>query len=109
MKSGKLRHQVTIQSKADTTDLFGGPVDVWTDTALNIWASVEPLSGRELVAAQSVNAETTTRITMRYRSGVVAANRIIFGNKFYNIQSVVDPELKHEQLVIMASEGLNEG
>jgi len=111
MRAGKLRHQVNIQSKStsSTPDLFGGPQEIWTDVALNVWASVEPLQGRELVAAQAVNAETTTRITMRYRSGVIAANRITHDGKFYNLQSVVDPELKHEKLIIMASEGLSEG
>lgn len=108
MEAGKLRHQVTIQSKSETTDAFGGPVDTWADVA-TVWANVEPLQGRELVNAQTVNAETTTRITMRYLTGVIPANRIIFEGKFYNLQAVIDPELKHRELIIMASEGLNEG
>ena len=109
MRAGKLRHRVTLSSKTATTDEYGGPVEVWTDVATNIPASVEPLSGRELVNAQTVNAEITTRITMRYRAGVIAANRITFDGKFYNLFSVVDPELRHRELIIMASEGLNGG
>lgn len=109
MRAGKLRHRITLQAKTATTDAYGGPIEVWTDVATNIPASVEPLSGRELVNAQTVNAEITTRITMRYRAGVIAANRITFEGKFYNILSVIDEEMKHRQLVIMASEGLNEG
>jgi SPP1 family predicted phage head-tail adaptor len=108
MNAGTLRHQVTIQSKTATTDGYGGPVDIWADV-VTVWANVESLQGRELATAQSVFAETTTRITMRYRAGVIPANRIIFEGKFYNLQSVVDPEMKHRELIIMASEGLNEG
>ena len=109
MRAGKLRHRIVLQAKSATTDEYGGPVEVWADVATNIPASVEPLSGRELVNAQTVNAEVTTRITMRYRAGVIAANRIVFEGKFYNLQSIVDPEMKHRELIIMASEGLNEG
>lgn len=108
MNAGELRHQVTIQQKAITADAFGGPVESWTDV-VTVWARVEPLQGRELATAQSVNAEITTRITMRYRPWVIPANRIVFEGKYYNLQSVIDPDLKHRELIIMASEGLNEG
>jgi SPP1 family predicted phage head-tail adaptor len=108
MNAGKLRHRVTVQFKTVTPDAYGGPVETWTDVC-TAWASVEPLQGRELANAQTVNTETTTRITMRYMPGVIAANRIVFEGKFYNIQSVIDTEMKHRELVIMASEGLNEG
>jgi SPP1 family predicted phage head-tail adaptor len=108
MNAGTLRHQVTIQSITSTPDAYGGSVDSWIDVA-TVWASVEPLQGRELVAAQSVSAETTTKITMRYRSDITAAHRITFEGKFYNLLSLIDPELKHRELIIMASEGLNEG
>jgi SPP1 family predicted phage head-tail adaptor len=107
MEAGRLRHQVTIQRKTSTTDTYGGPIDVWEDVA-TVWAAVEPMQGRELVNAQATNSETTTKITTRY-TAVTTADRIIFEGKFYNLQSVIDPELRHRELVIMASEGLNEG
>ena len=111
MRAGKLRHRIAIQAKTLTTDAYGGPVETWTDIPgmSSIPASVESLSGRELANAQTVNAETTTKITMRYLSGVIPANRIMFEGKFYNLQSVIDPELRHRELIILASEGLNEG
>jgi SPP1 family predicted phage head-tail adaptor len=106
--AGKLRHTIKIQAKTLTTDSYGGPVETWADVA-SVPASAEPLQGRELAAAQTVNAETTTRFHIRYRSGVIPANRIVFESKYYNITSVIDPDLRHRELVIMASEGLNEG
>lgn len=109
MRAGKLRHRITIQRKSLTTDDYGGPVESWADVAANIPASIEPLSGRELVNAQAVNAEITTKITMRYLAGVTTADRITFEGKNYNLQSVADPEMRHRELIIMASVGLNEG
>lgn len=108
MEAGKLRHIVTLQSKTIGVDAYGGPIETWTDVA-TIRASVEPLSGWEKAQAQSVSAETSTKITIRYRVGVIAANRITFAGKFYNIQSIIDPDLRHREMIILASEGLNEG
>ena len=108
MRAGRLRNNVTIQAKTITTDSYGGSVETWADVA-DVAASLEPLAGRELASAQTVNAETTTRIRMRYRAGVVSSNRITFDGKFYNIQSIVDTDMRHRELIVMASEGLNEG
>ena len=72
-------------------------------------AYVEPLSGRELFAAQQVNAETTTRITIRYVSGITAAMRIVHEDVVYNIQSIIDPEMRHAWLIMMCSSGVNLG
>jgi SPP1 family predicted phage head-tail adaptor len=109
MEAGKLRHKLTIQQKTITTDAFGGAIETWSDMAVNVWASVEPLSGRELATAQSVYAETTVKITMRYLSSVIPAMRIVFEGRFYNIQSVVDVDMRHRELIILCSEGSNEG
>ena len=108
MEAGKLRNQIAIQAKTATTDSYGGPVESWS-TFATVWASIEPLQGRELVNAQSVFAETTVKITMRYLSGVTTAHRITHGGKIYNIQSVLNTEMQNRELVLMASEGLNEG
>lgn len=108
MRAGRLRHAVTIQRKSLTTDEYGGPVESWADVA-TVAASVEPMGGRELASAQTVNAEITTKITMRYMAGVTAADRIVFEGRFYNLTPPIDPEMKHRTLIIMASEGLNEG
>lgn len=108
MEAGKLRHQVQIQRKAVTADSnFGGMVETWEDLS-KPWAEVVPLQGRELVNAQAVNAEVTTRITIRF-TDITTADRILFDGKYYNLQSVIDQDLRHRNLVILASEGLNEG
>lgn len=108
MRAGALRHSVSIQRKIMTTDSHGGPVEAW-DTVCTTNASIEPLQGREFIAAQAVNAETTGRIRMRYRSGIVPAMRVIFGTRVFNIQSVINPEERNRELILMVSEGLNEG
>ena len=71
-----------------------------------IWASVEPLKGREFFAAQKENAETTVRITIRYRSGISPDMRIKYGDKIYEINAIIDVEERHNELQIMCQEFL---
>lgn len=109
MRAGALRHRITIQQKTIGTDAFGGPTETWADVC-TVNASIEPLNGRELILAQSVNAETTERIRIRYRSGITAAMRIVFGARLFNITAPpINPEERNRELILMVSEGLNEG
>ncbi len=108
IRAGALRHRVTIQRKTATVDTHGGPIETW-ETVCSISASIEPLQGREFIAAQAVNAEITGKIRIRYRSDITASMRVLFGAKIYNILSVINPAELNRELVLMVSEGLNEG
>lgn len=104
----KFNRIVSIQRKTTTNDSYGGQVEAWT-TYATVWASVMPLKGRELIAAQAAQSEVTTRIGMYYRADVQPVDRILHGSNIYNIMSVIDPEDAHRELQIMATTGLNEG
>lgn len=109
MKAGALRHKVTIQSKTITTDGSGGPVETWADFA-TVHASIEQLSGREMIAAQAVNSETTGKIRIRYLAGVTADMRVVFGTRLFSITAPpINPDERNRELILMVSEGLNEG
>lgn len=103
MEIGKLRHRVTLQESAAVRDSFGAEVETWTDIT-TLWASVEPLSGREYFAAQQVNTEISTKITLRYRAGIKPEMQILFASRVFEILSVVNPEEKNTQLVLMCKE-----
>lgn len=100
---GRLRHRVTLQQQSSTQDGYGEQVNSWSDLK-TVWASVEPLKGRELYAAQQVKTEITTRIKMRYRAGVVSKMRVVYGSKTYDILSVIDAEERHIELHLMCME-----
>lgn len=109
MRAGELRRRVTIQQRAATQDTFGGQSTSWTDWQTNVPCAIQPLAGRELMAARAVNAETTHMIDMRYMPGLTAAMRILYGTRVFNIVSVVNVEERNREHQIMASEGLNDG
>lgn len=104
MQAGGLRHRVTIQDSSDPArDTYGAEIDVWADVA-TVWAVVEPLQGREFFDAQATNAETTTRIRLRYREGIVPEMRVTWGNHIYDILSVIEVGSERRELHLMCRE-----
>lgn len=103
MRAGLLRHRVTIQAPRHPENERGEAVAEWADVA-TVWASVEPLIGRERWTAQQVMPETTHRVRIRYRPGLTAAHRLKFGDRILHIDSVVDPQERHRELEILARE-----
>lgn len=108
--AGKLRHKVKLQSFTTTVDMTTGDrVQAWADAGA-IWAAVEPLSGREFIAAAATQSKVAARITIRYREGVTAAQRIVHGATVYNIEAVLaDKDSGREYLSLMCSEGVGDG
>lgn len=108
MNIAKLRHRVTLQSKEFSKDEEGTPTETWIDVA-TVWASVEPLRGREYFAAATVNAENTVRIRMRYRRGVTPDMRALYDGRVFEIQSVIDVNEMHREIHLMTQEVVGDG
>lgn len=105
MQVGKLRHRVKVQAKPTSLDDYGEDDGVFQDIGTR-WASVEPLGGRELLAAQQVNAEAVIRIRMRYYAGLTTDHRIRHGENVYEIVSVADREMRHESMELMCKQAV---
>lgn len=82
---------------------MGGYTETPTDVP-NIPAEVEPLQGNEQLQAMQTGMQRPHRFTMRYRTGMSAALTLLYGSRVFNIKSVVDPEEKHRELIILADE-----
>ena len=108
LDSSTLRRRITVQSRATTIDSFGQQVITWIDM-MTCWASIEPLTGKELMAAQAVSAELSHTVTVRYRTAITAAMRVIYQGRVFNIQSATDPDTAHVALQLLCTEGLNQG
>ena len=105
MNIGKLRHRVTIQEATEVQNDYGEPIKTWNDVN-TVWASVEPIRGREFVAAAEIHSEVTTRIRMRYRTGMSPKMRVYAGGKYYRIESVLNFEYgpSHRETHLMCRE-----
>jgi SPP1 family predicted phage head-tail adaptor len=104
MNPGKLNHRVILQEYIEADDQYRTPIDQgWQDVA-TVWASVEPIQGREYVLLQNTQSELTTRIRIRYRTGIKSAMRVLYGTRVFDIESVFDPEERHIELQLMCKE-----
>ena len=103
MQAGKLRHRVSLQELARNQSVTGEMIPSYAPYA-TVWASVEPLTGRELEFAQQITAETNYRVTIRYNSKVDVEHRVVFGDNTFEVTSVVNPDERNEQLFLMCKE-----
>lgn len=109
MRIGTLRDRVTIQSATKSQDATGAIVNTWAEFA-TVWASIEPLSGREFFAANQVQSNVSTRIRIRYLANVTAAMRVKNGNDYYDIQAVIhDSNSGREHIQLMCVQRGAEG
>lgn len=114
MLTQRLRHRVDIQEFSVSEDSNGESItESWesirADAEPLIAAEVMPLSGREFVAAQAIQAGVTTRITIRYRASMRPTMRVLHEGSIYNIKAVLpDPKLR-KHLTLMCESGVNDG
>ena len=106
MKAGQLRERVTIKSKSVAQNTYGEEVITWVDVA-TVWAAVEPLRGREFMEGKQITAEVSTKIRIRYRSGITPEMRAVFGSMVYDIQSIIHIEERERELHLMCQEIIN--
>ena len=100
MKAGQLDQRVTVERFSRTEDELGQPIESWAPL-FTCWAAVEPLTGREFIAAQAAQSEVTARIRMRFRPWMTAEDRVIHNGTTYNIVSLVDVRSENRELVLM--------
>lgn len=113
MRSGDLRKRVTFQVRGNVTDTYGQQTTIWTDL-FSAWAAIEGLSARELFAAQAVQSEVTHSIVVRYRQELAlpraaASMRVLYGARVFNVSGAINVDERNREVVLRASEGLNNG
>lgn len=83
----------------------------WEPVWERVPAAVEPLSARDLIAAQAGQSEASGRMVIRYRAGVLSTMRILHRGDVYNIQGppMPDPNSGLEYLTILVAKGVNDG
>lgn len=107
--AGRLKHRVLIQNwKITGQDPVTGEETGEWETFDTVWAAVEPLSARELIAAQAVQSKVTGRIVIRHRDGLSADMRIVHRGRIYNTAGFLpDKDSGLEYITIPVSEGVS--
>lgn len=104
MRAGELRHRITLQRATEARDSFGQAVKTWSDVA-TVWASVEPLRGREFLDARQLQREISAHITIRWRDDVDAGMRVRWTDPagtahLYDIEAVL-PDATHRRVLTL--------
>lgn len=110
MLTQRLRHLVTIQQRTTSLNAYREDVSSWT-TLRQVYAGVEPVSGKEYNAAAATQSETTVRVICRYEdvSDVTTRHRITFNSETYDIVDVINEGTKGRMVSFMCRKGANEG
>lgn len=102
--AGKLDKRVTLQKYLGDTETGYTKPDNWQDVA-TLWANINAVGDRSFYAAQSAHAELTHKVTIRYRPGVSADMRFLYGERILEIVSPpIDYDEQHMFLILRCRE-----
>lgn len=113
MRIGKLQQRITIQSRTASLDAYGQEQNSWS-TVATVWASVEPIGGKERLRTFAMDSMLTHTVTVRYSADLMppkeaAAWRILYGSRIFNITAAMDVDSAHKQIVFECNEGPADG
>lgn len=104
--AGELRHIITIERLTETADEYGGHATAWA-TLHTLRAKIVPLTARELEHAMRMESRSSHRITIRYKSGITAADRVNYGGRLMQIRGVIDLGERRKWLELSCDEGVS--
>jgi SPP1 family predicted phage head-tail adaptor len=111
IRSGQLRHRITVEKKVRSRSSFGEETVSWS-TDISVWAAVMPLSGNQYFASRQLQSGVTHRVRARYftlsNSTLVQPGycRIKFDGRPFTIISAINPDERSIYLDFMCAEEL---
>ena len=105
MRAGDLNKRVTIQVPTKAADGMGSFTITWSDLA-TVWAAIWPKGAKEVVQSMQTSMEVSHRIRVRFRRPFRPDWRLKFGDRYFNIVSVINPNERNEWLDLMCKEVL---
>lgn len=111
MNPGSLNKRIKILKFNEVPDGAGGYLDNWQTgegwlELATVWASVNPLRGRELFQAQQAQSEISHKVIIRHREGIDSSQIIVLNNRRLDISYVINPGEKNQYLELMCVERL---
>lgn len=101
--AGRFRHLARIERKGTPTrDAMGGEVLAW-ELVADVRCAIEPLRGREYIAARAERADLTTRIVLPYRPGLTVDMRVVHRGTAYDVRDLIDVRGERRELELMCS------
>lgn len=102
MRAGRLRHRVTLQRLERERDEVGEERDLWVDVATVPGEYLE-LRGSEFLRAREIHHDVVAQVRIRYRSDVEPEWRLVFRDRPYRIEHVIDLAGKQRELELLVA------
>lgn len=80
-----------VQRLTTTKDEYGEPVETWVD-AFTLKAEVLPVSGREVIRGEQIDARQRYAVPVQTRRGITPKDRLLWRGKVLEIHAA--PEVK---------------
>jgi len=107
MQAGKLRHIVEVHENQRTDNAYGESVDNWRVVdGGRVFASVEPLQGRELERAAQVHADAALRVGLRSFAGLTTKHRIRHKGRNLEILAIVNTDDRDVEMTVFCREAV---
>ncbi|MDO7487041.1 phage head closure protein [Peribacillus frigoritolerans] len=103
MNAGHFNKRITIQSNNGGVDADGYPIQ-GTTNVVSVWAMVKPLSAKDYFEAKATQSERTTRFIIRYRTGIEFDMTILYGQRKFEIVSIINDNEENKTLTIIGTE-----
>lgn len=100
-----LKHKIEILRLVEAPDSLGGFTTSWVSVKSK-WAKVKPMSGRELIHADKIDATAASTFVVRFDSDILESDKILFKSREYNIRSIVNVEEDDRFLSILGERGV---
>ena len=101
MNIGALNKRITIEAPTRASDGMGGFDNTWSEIADDVAAAIWPVSANEQIKAMGAVMTMTHRIRIRYRSDIRSSWRLKYKNDYFDIVSIVNPNMANRALDIM--------
>lgn len=103
MKIADLNKEINIQVKTKTSDSMGGFVESFS-TLCTIWAAIWPVAASEQIINSGQTMTISHRIRIRYMKVFDSNWRIKFGDRYFSIVSIINPNGNNEMLDLLCKE-----
>ena len=107
--AGQLDQRLTLQSRAAGVDVLGQASGAWADVATG-GGRARPLRSREIFAAGQAQSVTDVEFTIRHRTDVTAAWRVLWRSVPHDITGApIDVDGQRHWLELLATSGVRDG
>ncbi len=105
MRSGSLRNKINIEHAMNVKNSVGEQTKTWSIFA-EVYAEAKPIRSTERFVSQRLQTEVNFQFRVRFLSGIEHDMRVVYNERIFDIDSVLNVEERNKELIILASEVL---